>query len=52
MTHNYTVPEFDPHKLSFEFGRLCPGLNFAKPAIYISIAQILVVVNIDKRVES
>jgi cytochrome P450 len=47
------IPEPDPHKLSFGFGRrVCPGRLFAKSALYIKIAQILAVFNIDKGVIS
>jgi cytochrome P450 len=47
------IPEPDPHKLSFGFGRrVCPGRLFAKSALYIKIAQILAVFNIDKGIEN
>lgn len=47
------IPEPDPHKLSFGFGRrICPGRLFAKSALYIKIVQVLAVFNIDKGIEN
>lgn len=42
-------PEFDPHKLAFEFGRrICPGKVLADASIFISCAMTLSVFNISK----
>jgi len=42
-------PEFDPHELSFGFGRrICPGKELADASIYIAIAQVLSAFDIGK----
>jgi hypothetical protein len=47
-----SLPEPDPHKLSFGFGRrVCPGHLLADSSLFLNIAQILAVFQISKAVE-
>jgi cytochrome P450 len=47
------LPEPDPHKLSFGFGRrICPGHFLADSSLFLNIAQILAVFQFSKAVEN
>jgi hypothetical protein len=47
-----SLPEPDPHKLSFGFGRrICPGHFLADSSLFLNVAQILAVFQISKAVE-
>jgi hypothetical protein len=49
---NGSLPEPDPHKLSFGFGRrICPGHFLADSSLFLNIAQVLAVFQINKAVE-
>ena len=48
-----SVPEPDPHKLSFGFGRrICPGHFLADASLFLNIAQFLAVFRVSKVVEN
>ena len=47
-----SLPEPDPHKLSFGFGRrICPGQFLADSSLFLNIAQVLAVFRVNKAVE-
>lgn len=47
------LPEPDPNKLAFGFGRrICPGRHLADSALYLTIAQTLAVFEVSKSVEA
>ncbi|KAE9372779.1 putative cytochrome P450 oxidoreductase OrdA-like protein [Stipitochalara longipes BDJ] len=47
-----SLPEPDPHKLSFGFGRrICPGQFLADSSLFLNIAQTLAVFQISKAIE-
>ena len=53
LSENGNIPEPDPHKLVFGFGRrICPGRLLADSTLYLVIAQTLAVFNVDKFVEN
>lgn len=44
-----SVPEPDPGKLAFGFGRrICPGRYLAESSLFLNIAQVLLVFTIEK----
>jgi len=48
-----SLPEPDPHKLSFGFGRrICPGQFLADSSLFLNIAQILAVFQVNKPIEN
>ncbi|GMG12644.1 unnamed protein product [Aspergillus oryzae var. brunneus] len=50
---NGRTPEYDPHLLSFGFGRrICPGQHLAAANLYLAIARSLAVFDITHRVKN
>ena len=46
-------PEYDPHDVAFGFGRrICPGKELADASIFMTLAMVLSVFNIEKAKDS
>jgi cytochrome P450 len=53
LSENENIPEPDPRKLVFGFGRrICPGRLLADSSLYLNIAQTLAVFQFNKLIEN